>query len=113
MLGKSQFYIIVSILICFSAYAEEKLPLGTIKKGSLSNQKLISDTKVGVAAKVATLGCNNLNDFEPYVVANPKGKPGAQFWKERWIVNGCGKKFPVNIRFSEDGLGGAFWTIEN
>lgn len=94
------------------AFADDKLPYGALSKGSLSNSKLISDTKVGVAAAVATKGCSHLENFEPFVLSHPKGDPGSQYWQELWIVNGCGKKYPINIRFAEDGAGGAFWTIE-
>jgi hypothetical protein len=86
-------------------------PEGTLRPGSLGNAKLIRDTKVGVAQKVALLGCDKPETLEPYVVAMPTGEVGARRWKERWIVGGCGKKYPVNIDFSEDGPNAAHWTI--
>jgi hypothetical protein len=87
------------------------LPEGTLRPGSLGNAKLIRDAKVGVAQKVALLGCDKPETLEPYVVAIPTGDVGARRWKERWIVSGCGRKYPVNIDFSEDGPNSAYWTI--
>jgi hypothetical protein len=103
---------ILSILSLQPASAAPKLPPGTIQQGSLSNQKLIHDAKVGVAAQVGILGCTQLKNFEPYVVALPTGKQGSRVWYEKWIVNGCDKQYPINLRFAEDGAGGAYWTIE-
>lgn len=104
--------IFLTCIACISTLTAEELPAGTIQKGSLANDKLISDAKVGVAGKVATLGCKDLKDFTAYVVAMPAGKPGSMYWEEKWVVNGCRKQYPVDIKFAEDGKGGAFWTIK-
>lgn len=105
--------LLLFLLICFESnvYAQEKLPQGTIQKGSLCNQKLIFDTKVGVAAKVATLGCKVPETLQMFVVKLPTGNPGNKTWQEKWMVGGCKKNYPVDITFSEDGAGGAYWTI--
>jgi hypothetical protein len=88
------------------------LPDGAIQKGSLSNQKLIQDASVGVAAKVATLGCAKVESFQPYVMAMPQGNVGSRFWKEKWLVKGCNTEYPIIIRFSEAGLCAADYVIE-
>ena len=41
-----------------TAFAQGDLPAGAIKRGSLANAKLAQDAKLGVAAKVATMGCS-------------------------------------------------------
>ena len=83
-----------------------------VRDGTLANQKLIHDAMVGVVSKVATLGCSEPKDFKPYVLEMPKGEPGGRVWYERWVVSGCGKQYPIKIRFNEAGLGAADWTIE-
>lgn len=88
------------------------LPEGAIQEGSLSNQQLIQDAMVGVAAKVATEGCSAPESFIPYVMAMPEGNIGARYWRELWVVEGCGKHYPININFSENGLDAAIWSIE-
>jgi hypothetical protein len=90
--------------------AADGLPAGAIKRGTLANAKLVQDAKMGVASKVATLGCTNLGDVDTYVLAMPSGAAGKQTWKELWIVSGCNNKYPVTIEFAEDGPD-ADWTI--
>ncbi len=89
------------------------LPAGTIKKGSLTSPQLMHDTMQGVTGKVATLGCDKVEDVAPYVVTPFSGAPRARQWQEKWLVKGCGKQYPVVIDFKEDGAGGAYWTIKN
>ncbi|MCF6189556.1 MAG: hypothetical protein L3J51_03670 [Cocleimonas sp.] len=103
------FTLMFSLLLGSVSFAET-LPKGAIKDGSLSNQKLIGDAKVGVAAHVATLGCNKPEKVNFFVTQMPKGKAGSRVWKELWIVEGCKKKYPVKIRFQEDATG-AVWTV--
>ncbi len=103
------FILIFSFLLGSLTYAEA-LPKGAIKDGSLSNEKLIGDAKVGVAAKVATLGCNKPEKVNFYVTQMPEGKTGSRVWKELWIVEGCKKKYLIKVRFQEDATGAA-WTI--
>jgi hypothetical protein len=90
--------------------ADETLPAGAIQRGTLANQQLIADTKLGVASKVATMGCEKLGDVATYVTELPTGNPGSRRWKELWIVSGCKHQYPVNIEFSESGKD-ADWTI--
>jgi hypothetical protein len=89
------------------------LPAGTIKKGTLTSPQLMHDTMQGVTGKVATLGCDKVEDVAPYVVTPFSGAPRARQWQEKWLVKGCGKQYPVDIDFKEDGAGGAYWTIKN
>ena len=69
----------------------EKLPYNAIQKGSLSNQKLINDTKVGVLQKMTVLGCSKPELVDPYVISEPKGSVGSRVWREIWVVKGCNK----------------------
>jgi hypothetical protein len=89
------------------------LPAGTIKKGTLTSPQLMRDTMQGVVGKVATLGCDKIEDVARYVVTPFSGAPRARQWREKWMFKGCGKQYPVDIDFKEDGAGGADWTIEN
>ena len=89
------------------------LPAGTIKKGTLTSPQLMRDTMQGVTGKVATLGCGKVEDVATYVVMPFSGTPRARQWQEKWLVKGCGKQYPVDIDFKEDGAGGAYWTIKN
>lgn len=92
--------------------AESKLPEGTIREGSLANGKLIQDTKIGVAAKLASsFGCSKPEAARMFVVQLPEGEPGSRSWKERWIVRGCDKDSPIDIEFRESGLGAADYFI--
>ena len=92
--------------------ANTDLPPGTIKKGTLTTPLLMHDTMLGVAGKVGQLGCGKVEDVAPYVVTPFSGATGARQWQEKWLVKGCGKQYPVDIDFKEDGAGGAYWTIK-
>jgi hypothetical protein len=88
------------------------LPAGTIKKGTLTTPLLMHDTMLGVAGRMGSLGCNKVEDVTPYVVTPFSGAPRARQWQEKWLVKGCGKQYPIDIDFKEDGAGGADWTIK-
>ena len=88
------------------------LPAGTIKKGTLTSPQLRQDTMLGVAGRMGSLGCDKVEDVAPYVVTPFSGTTGARQWQEKWLVKGCGKQYPVDIDFKEDGAGGAYWTIK-
>jgi hypothetical protein len=88
------------------------LPAGTIKRGTLTSPQLMHDTMIGVAAWVGTLGCNQVENFLPYVITPFSGATGVRQWQEKWVVKGCGKEFPVDLVFKEDGKGGADWGIK-
>ena len=88
------------------------LPAGTIKKGTLTSALLMHDTMQGVAGKVATLGCDKIEDVARYIVTPFSGAPRTRQWEEKWLVKGCGKQYPVDIDFKEDGAGGADWAIK-
>ena len=93
------------------AFAGEPIPAGTISEGSLTNEKLMMDAMIGVAQKVGASGCVEPENFRPYIISMPEGKIGERSWSEHWVVQGCGKEFPVKIKFTEDGLDGANWII--
>ncbi len=88
------------------------LPPGTIKKGTLTSSRLMHDTMVGVAGKMGALGCSKPEDVTPYIVTPFSGATGTRQWQEKWLVKGCGKEYPIDISFKEDGAGGADWTIK-
>jgi hypothetical protein len=92
--------------------ANTDLPAGTIEKGTLTSPQLRQDTMLGVAGRMGSLGCDKVEDVAPYVVTPFSGTTGARQWQEKWLVKGCGKQYPVDIDFKEDGAGGAYWTIK-
>ena len=102
----------VSLAGCASTGGSGSLPPGVLQKGSLANQQLIQDAMRGVVGKAATLGCASIDSYEPYVLAMPQGTPGARVWRERWVVSCSGKTYPINIRFSESGMGSADYVIQ-
>lgn len=87
------------------------LPEGVLKAGSLANQKLMSDAMVGVVGKLATKGCEAPESFLPYVLRMPEGPVGQRVWAERWVVTGCGREFPIDVEFMEDGAQAANWLV--
>lgn len=86
-------------------------PPGALQAGTLANQKLIRDAMVGVAAEMGIRGCAKPEGVQPYILAQPQGKPGSRFWRETWVVTGCGQAYPVRIEFREDGMDAANWSI--
>lgn len=102
------------LLLCgwiWCAQAEAPEPAAPVQEGTLANQKLIQDAMVGVAAWVATKGCQAPERFVPAVLQLPQGDPGSRYWQERWTVIGCGAEYPVVIDFRETGPESAMWTI--
>jgi hypothetical protein len=91
--------------------ADEGLPPGAIEKGTFASAKLIQDAMLGVAVKVSTLGCRQLDGLDHYIHAMPSGAAGHRHWSELWVVSGCSSKYPVKIEFKEDGASGANWAI--
>ena len=90
----------------------EELPPGVIQKGTLANQKLLADTAIGVRSAAGTLGINRIERAQPYVMQLPQGEPGSREWTEKWVVFQGTKSAAIDIRFVEDGAGGATWSIE-
>ena len=90
----------------------DDLPPGVVQKGTLANPKLLRDTSVGVAAAAGTLGILSIEKALPYVTQLPQGEPGSRAWAERWVVFQGTTTATIDIRFQEDGAGGATWTIE-
>lgn len=87
------------------------LPEGVLQAGSLANEKLMSDAMVGVVGKVAIKGCEAPESFLPYVLRMPEGRVGQRAWAERWVVTGCGREFPIDVEFVEDGAQAANWLV--
>lgn len=95
-----------------AGYAKGKLPPGTIQKGSLANHKLTQDTLLAAASTATARGCQGIESFTPYMVAMPKGAPGARVWREKWIFSCQGGEYPIDIRFSEAGMDAADYQIQ-
>lgn len=96
------------------AAAKSPLPPGVIREGSLCNRKLILDTSIAAAGRLAQMGHTydpKKHAFHAYVVTAPQGAPGDRRWAERWIYSIDGKEVPITIDFHEAGLGAADYTI--
>lgn len=89
----------------------ERLPPGVVQRGTLANSKLLADTAIGVNSAASNLGIDPIERSLPYVTELPKGKPGSRAWTERWIVSKGDTSAAIDIRFMEDGAGGATWSI--
>jgi hypothetical protein len=90
----------------------EQLPPWAIQRGTLANPKLLADAALGVNAVAGTLGLKPIEKALPYVTELPQGPRGSQGWTERWVVSNGGISADIDIRFVEDGVGGATWSIE-
>lgn len=91
----------------------DRLPAGTIRRGTLASNKLVHDAQAGVGAACATMNLKSLTSVDSYVVQDPVGEPGSRCWREKWIVMDKRERYgEIAFRFEEDGRGGAFWTVE-
>ncbi|MDR2853171.1 MAG: hypothetical protein LBV61_09005 [Burkholderiaceae bacterium] len=94
------------------APAKAPPPAGVGEKGTFTDPALVRDTMVGVLSAVAMRGCKSFDTAVPYILARPQGQAGRREWKERWVIGGCGKQYPVDILFRESGPGkAADWAI--
>lgn len=104
--------LLAAALLAVSAMANATpLPKGAVQAGTLANEQLIRDAKMGVAAKVAAQGCSQPDTLDFYVMSSPAGPVGTRTWQERWVVGGGGKRYPVTLDLSEDGPNAANWSI--
>lgn len=101
----------IFLLSCTALTLAEELPEGTIQAGTLTNEKLMADTMMGVATKVDIEGCKKPESFLAYVSRMPEGEVGTRSWGEKWIVYGCKSSYPVDIEFKEDGQDSATFSI--
>jgi len=106
-------FVIAAMSLVLSGVALAAAPPGSVEKGSYANQVLARDALVGVTAKVRSEGCANPERYQPYVMQKPSGSVGARTWSEQWVVQGCGKDYPVTLNFREEGSKGASWRIAN
>lgn len=94
--------------------SNELPPISQIKpsvseEGSLSNEKLIGDTIIGLGQFVAISPDSKILKF---VIQQPVGKSGSRTWREMWIVNPKGASARFIITFKEAGLGAADFEIQ-
>jgi hypothetical protein len=89
----------------------EDLPPGVIQPGTLANPQLIADTMMGLTATAGAIGIKPIEKIRRYLVQLPTGQPGAQVWKERWVVYQGTKSAAIDIRFQEEGSDGVTWSI--
>jgi hypothetical protein len=96
-----------------SAFAANAVasPAGAIQAGSFANPKLQQQVAPALITEMATRGCQKPEGYHPFVMKMPSGAQGARTWEEQWIVDGCGKTYPVTIDFSEDGTNAASFQI--
>ena len=106
--------LIFALFVCIypSIGYSEQDSQDVIREGSFANSQLIQDTLYGVVGKAATLGCQKIDAYKPYIVEMPDGEPGSRAWRERWMVTCQGTDYPIDIRFKETGLDAADYLIE-
>jgi hypothetical protein len=89
-------------------------PSGVLREGSLCNRKLILDTSIAAAGRLAQMGYtydSKKHTFRPYVLSLPQGAPGDRRWTERWVYFIDGKQVPITIDFHEAGADAADYTF--
>jgi hypothetical protein len=104
-------FVVAAASLALSGVALAAAPAGSVEKGSYANQVLARDALIGVTAKVRSEGCSNPERYQPYVMQKPSGSVGSRTWSEQWVVQGCGKDYPVTLDFREEGAKGASWHI--
>ncbi|OWT60557.1 hypothetical protein [Candidimonas nitroreducens] len=105
--------VVAAASLALSGMALAAAPAGSIEKGSYANQVLARDALIGVTAKVRSEGCSSPERYQPYVMKKPNGTAGSRTWSEQWVVQGCGKEYPITLNFREEGAKGASWRIVN
>jgi hypothetical protein len=82
---------------------------------SYADEQLARDALSGVVAKMTTLGCAEYESHTSQIIVDMFYDPentNKRMWTERWTASGCGKKFPIDIKFTETREAGTVWTIE-
>lgn len=92
-------------------------PVSSIKpnvasEGSLANAKLASDTTAGLQNILGAPAFSAETKILKFVIQPPVGSPGAQAWREMWVVESQGARTSFLITFKETGLGSADFQIK-
>jgi hypothetical protein len=104
-------FVAAAAFLALSGAALAAAPAGSMEKGSYANQVLARDALIGVTAQVRSEGCGSPERYQPYVMQKPSGAAGSRTWTEQWVVQGCGKEYPITLSFREEGAKGASWRI--
>ena len=86
----------------------QSMPAGAIQPGTLANEKLVRDVLPQMVILASTKGCQEPQDDQPYLKAQPKGKVGSRMWQEIWLIQCRNGNYPVEARFQEDATGASF-----
>ena len=105
---KIQSLLPLACLCMATALSAEPMPAGAIETGTLSNEKLLSDTLPQAIILAGGKGCQNPQHFQPYIKAQPTGKAGSRVWQEIWLIQCQNGNYPIEIRFQEDATGVSF-----
>jgi len=56
-------------------------------------------------------GCPTITKIDTSVTQEPTGKQGSKESKEFWRAYGCDAEYNFNVKFKEDGSGGAYFGV--
>ena len=77
-----------------------------------TNEKLRSDSYNMLRMYMMADDCREITSVTSAVTLPPEGPEGKKLSKEQWTVLGCGKTFNFELAFTEDGNGGAFFSVK-
>ena len=77
-----------------------------------TNQTLRNDSYQMIKFYLAVDDCKNFDRIDASVLQAPTGPEGNKFSKELWIVSACGKTYKFEMSFTEDGHGGAYFSVK-
>ena len=74
---------------------------------------LRADTTRMIIILAASEGCKAIENITIKVISYEpsNGTTGHVWGKEEWLATGCGRTFPYNVTFTEDGNGGSYYSI--
>ncbi|WP_144395627.1 hypothetical protein [Pleionea sediminis] len=77
-----------------------------------TNEKLRNDSYNMLRMYMSADGCREITRVNSTVTLPPEGAEGRKLSKEQWEVVGCGKTYNFELAFTEDGKGGAFFSVK-
>lgn len=83
-----------------------------VSEGTLANEKLTSDTNVGLKKILGGSEITPETNILKTVIQQPVGNPGVSVWREMWIITSPGADAKFVITFKETGAGGTVFQIK-
>ncbi len=76
-----------------------------------ADRQLSRDVYERVAFYTEVQDCDEIEKVKIEIIEYPRGKVGERRAEERWEVIGCGKRYPFEIIFTDDGEGGTYFSV--